>query len=310
MLWGSCFGYACDNCNIYLNLSPNDYKNSIGLYMRNRLMFGEYNLFGEMIATKHAGHGNDLAFWGQQVHETYQTYEIRGNFFFKKRWKTSFILPFINNNQQIGNVERYKVRGVGDPILLQSFQVFNTKKDTVSKTIAQRLTIGGGLKFPLGKTDLTYANGTPNLDLQPGTGSWDFLTYVSYSMKWKFIGTNVVLNLKKNGKDSFGYRYGMVFNGNANLFTDVEFKKFTVRLLGGAYIENAKFDTMHDPDNDVFYQHHDTGGRVWFANTGLQLFTRRMVLFAEFQKAVKNNLNGYTQLLTKHKINVGITYNF
>ena len=34
--------------------------------------------------------------------------------------------------------------------------------------------MGGGVKLPLGSISKSYAFGTPNLDLQPGSGSWDF----------------------------------------------------------------------------------------------------------------------------------------
>ena len=93
-------------------------------------MFGEYDLFGEMVTTLHAGHGNDLALWGKEVRETYQNYEIRGNYYFRERWKTTVNVPIVNNKQKIDDFVRYQVRNIGDPILIESYQILNTKKDT------------------------------------------------------------------------------------------------------------------------------------------------------------------------------------
>lgn len=301
---------ACDNCNIYLNLSPNDYQNSVGIYLRQRMMFGEYNQIGEMIATRHTGHGNDMAFWGQMVDETYQTYELRGNYFFNQKWKATVVLPFINNQQRIGGKRRYQINGIGDPILLTAYQVFNTKRDTLKQNYSHRLTIGAGIKFPLGKTALQYENEIPNLDLQPGSGSWDGLAFLAYQVKWKLMGINTNLNVKRNGKDQHEYRYGATFNLTTNLFTDLKLKKTTLRLLGGIYVEHAEMDMTYFNAYGTRIEHYDTGGKVWFSNFGFQLFTKKIVLFGEYQYAFSNKLNGYTQLLTKNRINIGLNYNF
>jgi hypothetical protein len=301
-------GFACDNCNVYLNLSPNDYQNSIAIYARHRVMFGEYDFFGEMISPQHTGHGNDMALWGNQILENYQTLEARGSFYFKERWNTRIILPFENNTQFIGDVKRYHVQGIGDPIILQSYQLVNTKRDTLKNQFAQRLSIGGGIKFPLGKTNLHYENGTPNLDLQPGSGSWDLLGLFVYSMKYRFVGLTSNLTAKWNGKDLQNYRYGLSTNLNLNLFADLKIKNYTVRFTGGTYIERAEMDASYSSLDQSKTVHDDTGGTILFTNGGLQLFTPKFQFFGEYQHCLTTNLNGYRQLLTKNKLNLGITY--
>jgi hypothetical protein len=302
--------FACDNCNVYLNLSPNDYQNSISIYARQRLMFGEFNFFGEMITPQHAGHGYDMALWGNQVVETYQTYEARASFYLRERWNTRIILPFENNTQTIGDHRRYQVQGIGDPIILQSYQLINTKRDTAKNEFAQRLSVGGGIKFPLGKTNLHYENGTPNLDLQPGSGSWDLLGMFVYLMKYRFVGLSSNLTVKWNGKDLQNYRYGLSSNLNFNLFADLNIKKSTLRLTGGTYIERAELDASYSFVDQSKTLHDNTGGTLFFANGGLQFFTKKFQLFGEYQHCLAQELNGYTQMLTKNKINLGITYNF
>lgn len=303
-------GIACDNCNIYLNLSPNDYQNSIGIYFRQREMFGSYDYFGEMTATLHAGHGNDVAFWGQDVYETYQTFEMRGNFYFREKWKTTFILPFTHNEQRIGSVNRYSISGISDPTLLLSRQIFTTKADTAGNQFAHRLMIGLGLKFPLGRTDLSYENGVPNLDLQPGSGSWDGLAYLAYTAKFKVMGFNAIANIKRNGQDNNNYRYGLTTNSTLTLFADWEIKQTKLRFSLGGYLEHAMMDATYNDYYQHAEKHLDTGGSVYFANTGFQVFRPSFTIFGEYQHAVKSQLNGYTQLLTKNRINLGITYNF
>lgn len=310
LLLFSSVSIACDNCNIYLNFSPNDYQNSIGIYFRQRSMFGEYNLFGEMITTKHTGHGNDKAFWGRMVDETYQIYEIRANYYFRERWKTTIILPFVNNSQKLNDSSRYQLSGVGDPFLIQSYQVFSTKRDTAETRFFHRLMVGGGVKFPLGKTNLTNGNITPNLDLQPGSGSWDLLLYGAYTARFKFLGINANLSLKKNGRDQNAYHYGNTLNAAVNAFADLSLKNTTIRIFSGIYTEKAKMDDSRYDVNAPPVTHLDTGGKTLFLNAGIQFFTPKITVFGEFQNPIKTEMNGFTQLITKNKINLGITYNF
>ncbi|MCC7453038.1 MAG: hypothetical protein IT222_02640 [Crocinitomix sp.] len=306
----STISFACDNCNVYLNVSPNDYQNSISIYARQRLMFGEFNFFGEMISPNHTGHGNDMNLWGKNVVEYYQTYEARASFYLKERWNTLIVLPFENNRQFIETEKRYQVQGIGDPIILQSYQLINTKRDTTKNQFVQRLSAGAGIKFPLGKTNLHYENGTPNLDLQPGTGSWDLLGMVVYSMKYRFFGLTSNLTAKWNGKDLQNYRYGLSSNLTLNLFADAKIKKSTLRLLGGSYLERAEMDASYSFLDHSKTVHANTGGTVVYANAGLQFFMPKFQFFAEYQHGITNRLNGYTQLLTKNKMNIGITYVF
>lgn len=310
LLTFSMVSFACDNCTIYLNLSPNDYQNSIGIYMRQRQLFGTYDLFGEMIATRHTGHGNDMAFWGQNVYETYQTYELRGNYYVREKWKISAIVPYVRNSQKIGTVERYNVHGIGDPTLITSYQLINTKKDTGNVNFSHRLMAGIGMKFPLGKTNLTHENGVPNLDLQPGTGTWDLMTFATYTLKYKVVGMNLIANFRRNGRDANLYRYGFTSNVTANLFFDWKLKSTTIRFLLGSYLENAKMDATYSDFYQNEQRHNDTGGTLIFGNGGLQFFTKSFTVFGEYQHTFSSQLNGYTQLLTLNKINLGITYNF
>lgn len=169
---------------------------------------------------------------------------------------------------------------------------------------------GAGVKLPLGKTNLKYEQGVPNLDLQPGTGSWDLIGYLSYGLKIKSIGLNSVLTIKHNGKDHDNYRYGTTFNSTVNLFNDFKIKRVTIRVQSGLYIEHALMDASFDAYNHNRTDYSETGGSVLFGNAGLQFYFQDFMIFGEYQKMLKSALNGYSQLLTLYKFNLGLTYNF
>jgi len=308
----STYSFGCDGCNVFVNFSPNDYKNRISLFTRNRMMIGEYNKFGLMTLTKHASHGNDPSFWNNQVIEHYNTVELRGSFFVKEVWKTTLILPFVNNHQSVGDQNRYIINGFSDPVIMESYQVYNSFKSDSKKKLVHRLEVGVGVKIPLGTINKTYDAGVPNLDLQPGTGSFDFLGSITYITKYKQFGIYSNLNYKFNMYNSDDYKYGNTTNLTLNAFYQTKGNTITFMPSVGVYVEQMSFDNNRYYLSNIitFTEYTDTGGEILFANLGLKMFIADFVLTTEFQNVLGSQLNGYTQLLTRHRINVGLTYNF
>jgi hypothetical protein len=304
--------FACDGCNVYINFSPIDYKNRISLIGRSRLIYGEYNMFGTQMLTKHASHGNNPLFWNKTVQENYNTFEIRGAFYTREVWKTTIVIPFVNNHQLVGGNSRFNVNGLSDPILLESYQVFNSLKTDDDKTFKHRLQVGGGVKIPLGRIDKTYENGLPNLDLQPGSGSLDFISSITYLFKVKNFGVNSNVNFKFNGFNKDNYKYGNTLNSTINIFWQTSMGKFTFMPMIGGYFENMTLDKSkyEQNGNRMIIDYIDTGGQLLFGSAGLKLFYKSMSLSLNYQKNMYSQLNGYTQLLTKNRINVGVTYSF
>ena len=118
--------YSCDNCNVYLNISPNDYRNSVGFYHHSRFMYGKYNELGQVLL-KHGGVETSQLL-NKEVIDIYKTYELRGTFYLKDRWKTMFTLPIVDNTEKIDGLAKYRIKGLGDPLMIQTYQLYNTKQ--------------------------------------------------------------------------------------------------------------------------------------------------------------------------------------
>lgn len=302
LLLFSQIGHSCDNCNVYLNVTPNDDKHSFGIYYRYRLMMGLYDNIGQQIMTRHANHGNDPAFWGNTVSEHFRTYELRGTYRIGQRFRTYTILPFVQNSQFIDENKRYELFGFGDPILIETVEITDPVKIYKNENFRQRLEMGFGIKAPLGRIDKTYHEKIPNLDLQPGTGSWDMIAMAKYVMKIKFFGIMSNITYKINTRNRDNYRYGNILNGTLKFFFQTEFKNFAFMPMIGCNIEHASYDFST-------VTHLDTGGEAWFADLGAQVFWKKYQLFGEFQRAVSNKMNGHSQLINKFKANIGLIYN-
>jgi len=219
----------------------------------------------------------------------------------KNRWTTYLIVPYILNTQKIENIKRYQLDGVGDPTVLQGIHLINPSKVYANQNFNQRLEIGAGVKIPLGSLDKKYKGEIPHIDLQPGTGSWDAIGFVKYQMKIKNAGVSYNLNYKWNGENINNYKYGNTLNQSLNLFHQTKMGNLTLIPMVGTSIERAGFDS-----STIDYE--DTGGFALFLQGGIQFYFNNFMLFGEYQKAVLNKMNGYTQLINKQKINIGITY--
>ena len=296
----SLVGLACEHCNVYLNISPGDYKNSFGIFMRSRTMLGDYNLNGQNYL-KHTSHNSQSGFLGNNVREKYNIYEVRGSFYFKERWNTIIVLPFVQNVQYINDIAKYNVSGAGDPMVLQRFQLYNTKLAEDTSKFVHRVTVGVGLKMPLGSIDREYLYGKPNLDLQPGTGSWDALGSFSYVVRKQKVGLIFNSTIKLNSANENKYQYGNTTNVTANVFYMFNLKEVTFVPFYGTYYEKANYDR----NLDIY---RDTGGSSWYSDIGFKLNVKNILLTSNVQFAFENNLNGTNQLVPKARLIIGLNY--
>ncbi len=76
-------------------------------------------------------------------------------------------------------INQVNTRGLGDAVLMAKFIL-----SSVSET-GSELQLGLGPKLPLGRTDLTNNSDiTLNADMQPGSGSWDLITWAYYARQF------------------------------------------------------------------------------------------------------------------------------
>jgi hypothetical protein len=87
--------FSCDGCNVFVNIFPYYYKNSISIYTRNRMIIVEYNVFGQMTLTKHTSHGSDPSFWNSEVFKIIILLKLEVVFIKKKLGKHLYIYLLI-----------------------------------------------------------------------------------------------------------------------------------------------------------------------------------------------------------------------
>ena len=207
--------------------------------------------------------------------------------------------------EQFGSVNTDFLHGIGDAVVLLSYRFAGGPANK------WELITGVGPKIPLGRTDMTSADGiTYNADLQPGSGAWDIITWgllsrqgiirpstnLSLRMIYRHTGTNA------NYLEFSTYQFGNEFQAIAGI---------SEQLLAGRHIFDPsllmRFRTA-GPDLLGGNTLPNTGGKWVYIVPGL-VYHPSPVFHVRLagEIPVYANLQGI-QLTTSFRITAGIYY--
>lgn len=308
ILFFSIEAMACDVCNINAGLSPDDFKNSISFNYRYRYLMGQYDMVGYITSpSRHAAHYGEYHY-GKKVDELFHVFELRGNYYFGNNMRLTASIPFVMNERFFNNVREQTISGIGDPIFMMNYQLVDKRNPANdSWGFSHRLFAGGGVKLPIGKSNLRAEdNELIDIDFQPGSGSLDFLINLDYLLRVKNIGATFNANYMLKGHSKIhDYQYGNSLNNALNLFFIMKIGNFKFIPAIGYYME------IFAKDKSMGIIENATGGHIIMGNLeGSIYFKDRLKIFAKYQPSIKNNLNGNSQLPTLNRFVTGVTYNF
>lgn len=291
---------ACDLCGCYLGVLPKYDQNYIGARLRYRGFTGDVPHVHE--APHSDGHEHpavtDTHF---HAHDYFTTYELTARYFFTNRLSGSAFVPYSVNISEEGD-KRSTIRGFGDPSLLMQYRVF-TRESQSDTTWQHNISVGAGLKLPIGIYDEPYANGEYDPHAQAGTGSLDALFMAAYIARYNKYGFNADLVYRLNTENPNGYRYGDRLNGSLHFIYWKEIKNVKILPQIGAYIEFAPEDRLNG------WHVSNSGGMSAFASGGVDIFYKNLSLDCTGQAPVIEKLNG-TQLRNSARVMSGVTYYF
>ncbi|MFS4494385.1 hypothetical protein [Maribacter sp. 2308TA10-17] len=109
---------------------------------------------------------------------------LNAGYAFSDRFSLEALFTWVNQTRtisQFGNENLSETQGIGDAVFLVKYAI----PDVLGAQSV--LNLGIGTKAPLGKSDLTTDEGFQlTSDLQPGSGAWDILGWLSYSRRLNF----------------------------------------------------------------------------------------------------------------------------
>jgi hypothetical protein len=242
----SCDGCACGAANYYLGMMPQFHRSFVGVRFRNSF----FDTNGHYSSSK----------------EVFQTIEWWGRYYLQPRWQVLAFLPYQMNRQQSSGFDDVTISGMGDASLMVNFDMLGQKdSDTAIKHV---IWAGLGVKAPTGRynTDLT-ADGTrftPNFQL--GTGSWDALLNIQYTLRMPKWGIVLDAAGRLSADNKSDYRFGNRVSGALNGFWIMQAAPWMGLMPWmGAYVDWAAKDLR----NGLFVS--ASGGYVLAAHCGFDL---------------------------------------
>lgn len=287
---------ACDVCgcsasNQYLGILPKANLNFIGF----QYQFSSYTSDHPSL---YENQPNDKG------KDYYNTYQLWGRYNLGSRLQLFAFVPYRNNIQQEDTISTSS-SGLGDISFLANAVIL--KENAESEGWQQQLLAGGGIKIPTGKytgVSSTDKQGLPNM--QPGTGSVDFIVNSNYTLRKKAFGVNLDAAYTITLPNSEKYKYGNRANAGVLGFYAIKGKEVTILPQVGVRYEY----TLHDYDNyDRKWLNEQSGGYMCFASAGVQAYYKKLGLRLTYQIPVSQDYgSGY--VTAKQKVDAGIFFLF
>lgn len=294
--------FSCDVCNLFSNVFLNENYSRVGLVYRSRYMYGTMGQLHHGLTTKHSSNQEVTNYYDQVVKDIFNVLEVRAQFNIGERWRVSAYFPLVNNYRSIEGYTITDIYNVSDPLILGQYLLWGTMSG--DQKYVHRLTGGLGIKMPVGPRDIYDNNRKVDDDLQPGTGSWDFLATLNYRFKVKKLGMDINQSYRINTQGFKDFKYGNSYNINSTIFYIFNIKdNWAIMPQTGVYLEHAS----KDRDANGKFEH--SGGHSIYHNSGLTVQWKKFQFAFQYQYRFYHKLNGI-QIPTKNRLIASIYYQF
>lgn len=225
--------------------------------------------------------------------------EIFGRYKISKKIQVFALIPYVYNVKKDSS-STLKIDGLGDPVLLLNY-AFVDNTDSLSKKFKQSGTIGIGTKFPLGQY---FKLGFSEINMLPGTGSFDFISNLNYSIQYRSYGFQNETSFSLKTENKYMYRFGNAFTTSNMLFYrwNLNENLKLVPQLGMNYNFNWKDIKNGQKSEDTF-----NGGGIFNAQFNLFLIYKSFGLNLNMYVPVNQQLNeGYVR--QKNSFRLALNY--
>lgn len=207
---------------------------------------------------------------------------------------------------QFGNENFTETSGIGDAVFLLKYAIPNVLG------ASSQINLGLGTKAPLGKSDITTAQGIQlTADLQPGSGAWDGLGWVSFSKGVGFRPSATIsasFTYRLTGKNNSYlnnvsvYEFGNALQANLG-YTD-QFLLFNTIVNPGLIFKYRKAGIDKIDNSDI----PNTGGEWVFIRPEFSIqLSPSIALHTRFELPIYSYVDG-TQLTPTSRFTTGFSF--
>jgi len=207
---------------------------------------------------------------------------------------------------QFGNENFTETTGIGDAVFLIKYAIPNILGNE------SQINLGVGAKAPLGKSDIATEQGIQlTADLQPGSGAWDTLGWISLSKAVGFrpsANVSASFTYRLTGKnDSYlnntsSYEFGNSLQANLG-YTD-QFLLFNTIVNPGLVLKYRQAGIDQIDNSDI----PNTGGEWIFLRPELSIqLSPSIALQTRLELPIYSNVDG-TQLTPTTRFTTGLSF--
>lgn len=281
--------YACDICGGASN------SLTIGLLSNNKNHF--VGIRSGMRWFESSPTPDDHGYLGVS-HQQFTTTELFGRWRVSKRFQLLGFVPYVFNSKM--EDVRTNIAGLGDVIVMGN-GIFLDNTDKKDATFQHIGTLGLGVKAPTG----TYFKlGFDEVNMLPGTGSWDGILNASYLIQKDDFGLQNESSFTYKTENKYTYRFGNSLSYSGLFFYrwKLNEKMQIIPQLGISVAHNWKDRKNGELSEDTF-----NGGNLVSAQLNLRMIINQIGVNIEGSVPVSQTLNrGYVD--QKGMIRVGINY--
>lgn len=286
--------WACDQCSVMVGSGVLSEGHFAGLRLRYRRQFLDTEPQNDL--GKHLAHFEERG----RVKELYYAYELVGNYHMTRDWHITVGVPVVNNYRSINGRTNVDLTSLGDAwLMLRNQKVWQRQ---LGKTI---LSGGAGLKLPTGSVSRVINQEKLDLDMQPGTGSMDFLANVVLLYDYKRLFMMTQHTLKWNGTGARDYRYGNSLASSLDLGVMLlkgGERNWSLGLSSGPYTETLGKDS----DREQTVRRASVQA---FWNVGAQARYKRVLASVQGQKEFYSDVDENI-IPTSHRLLMSLQYEF
>lgn len=241
------------------------------------------------------------------INENFNTVQLWGKIPVNNKLTASILVPYHYHNREFTDGSTQDIKGLGDITLMGFYKLIKPKTDSVTPLNDNKwnhtLSIGGGIKVPTGTYDNTNNEGSVNPGFQVGTGSWDYILGVEYTITKNNWGTAVTINYNFKTENDQHYQFGNQLNYGLNAYRTIGVTSSLV-LIPFAGISGEHFEVNKQYNQDVT----NTGGSVFFSKFGLETAYTNWALGVNAMLPISQNLNN-GMVKVKYRMGMYLNYN-
>jgi hypothetical protein len=164
--------------------------------------------------------------------------------------------------------------------------------------------VAGGVKAPTGSFKKTSNTDPININMQPGSGSWDVPFNLSYTLRHKRTGISTEANYRVNSSNRSNYRFGNKFSSSIKLFqwTNLSHQSYILPHIGVVYEASG-----HECDGMEVNPY--SGGNILFATAGTETYIGNLGFGLQIQKPLQQKL-GEGRIDAHARITAQLSYKF